>query len=221
MTEASPTVSSTSELDQLPGSSGCLLPGVYGKVIDADGKEVTGYEERGELLVQGPNVVLGYLNNEKANAETFVTMEDGRWLRTGDEVVFRKSRLGHEHLVIVDRIKELIKTKGHQVAPAELEAHLLDHDFVDDCAVIPVPDDRAGEVPKAFVVKSKKAAGKSDDEVAKAITQHVEKTKARYKWIKGGVEFIDVVPKSPSGKILRRLLRDKEKEARRAAGAKL
>ena len=107
------------------------------------------------------------------------------------------------------------------MAPAELEAHLLAHAAVDDCAVIAVPDERDGEVPKAFVVKPPSMASRSDDEVAAEIMKHVKDHKAHYKCLKGGVEFIDVIPKSPSGKILRRLLRDKEKEARRASGAKL
>ena len=111
MTEASPLVVTTSELDPLIGSSGSLIPGSRAKVINADGKEVTSHEERGEMLVQSPSVVLGYLHNEKANAETFVWHEDGRWLKTGDEVLVRKSDKGHEHFVVVDRIKELIKVQ--------------------------------------------------------------------------------------------------------------
>jgi acyl-coenzyme A synthetase/AMP-(fatty) acid ligase len=114
-----------------------------------------------------------------------------------------------------------LKSQGHQVAPAELEAHLLSHDFVADCAVIPVHDDRAGESPKAYVVKSKQAAGKPGEEVAAAIARHVEEHKARHKWLRGGVEFIDAIPKSPSGKILRRMLRDRERQARRDKGSKL
>lgn len=149
------------------------------------------------------------------------TFQDG-YMRTGDEAVIRKAPSGHEHVFIVDRIKELIKVKGHQVAPAELEAHLLTHPAVNDCAVIQVPDERAGEVPKAFVVKSPAVGLEENDRiVARQIQKYVEEHKARYKWITGGIEFIDVIPKSPSGKILRRLLRDKEKEARRAKGAKL
>lgn len=109
--------------------------------------------------------------------------------------------------------------QGLQVAPAELEAHLLAHPAVADCAVIAIPDDAAGEVPKAIVVKS--ASAGSDEAAAEAIKKHVQDHKARHKWLKGGVRFIDVVPKSPSGKILRRLLRDQEKEARRKAGAKI
>jgi acyl-CoA synthetase (AMP-forming)/AMP-acid ligase II len=186
-------------------------------------------------------VTLGYLNNEQATNEAYFWDDDGRWIRTGDEVIVTKGPSGYEHLVIVDRLKELIKVKvrysrtrqrtgpdtkhlslqGHQVAPAELEAHLLTHALVDDVAVISVPDERAGEVPKAFVVKAQGDAGKSDDDVRAALFKHVEEHKAKYKWLKGGIEFIDVVPKSPSGKILRRLLRDKEKEARRKAGGKL
>lgn len=111
MTEASPAVLSTSELDLLVGSSGSLIPGTKAKVIDINGKEVTEYETRGEMVIQSPSIVLGYLNNEKANAETFVWHEDGRWLRTGDEVLVRKSDNGHEHFLVVDRIKELIKVK--------------------------------------------------------------------------------------------------------------
>ncbi|KAI9903595.1 hypothetical protein N3K66_000124 [Trichothecium roseum] len=221
MTESSPLVTTTSELDIQTGSSGSLIPGTRAKIVDPDGNEVTAHGRRGEMLVQSPSVVLGYLNNEKANAETFVHHPDGRWLRTGDEVLVRLSANGFEHFDIVDRIKELIKVKGHQVAPAELEAHLLAHDCVADCAVIPVIDERAGEVPKAFVVRDNAAAGKSDDELTKILHKHVEEAKARHKWLKGGIEFIDAIPKSPSGKILRRMLRDKEKEKRRQQGAKL
>ncbi|KAL3418926.1 AMP-binding enzyme [Phlyctema vagabunda] len=224
LTETSTVVCSTSEDDIWFGSSGSLVPGITAKILTPEGTEVTAYNEPGELVVQSPSVVLGYLNNEKANQETFIEDTDGkgRWMRTGDEAVIRKSPKGHEHVFIVDRIKELIKVKGLQVAPAELEAHILTHPAVADVAVIPVPDDKAGEIPKAFVVKSTSVGIEENDRaVARDIAKHVEDHKARHKWIKGGVEFIDVIPKSPSGKILRRLLRDKEKEARRKKGAKL
>ncbi|TEA20372.1 Acyl-CoA ligase AFT1-1 [Colletotrichum sidae] len=222
MTETSTVVCTTSEIDIDVGSSGSLVPGTRGKIVDpTTGGEITEYNKPGELLVQGPSVVLGYLHNERANADTFVWHEDGRWIRTGDEVLVRKSAAGNEHLVIVDRIKELIKVKGHQVAPAELEAHLLTHPAVSDCAVIQVPDDRAGEVPKAYVVRAAPYVKKPEIEVAADICKHVEEHKARHKWLKGGVEFVDIIPKSPSGKILRRLLRDRERDARKARGAKL
>ena len=111
MTEASPGVCSTSEIDSLVGTSGCLLPNSKAKLINASGEEVIDYETRGNLLVQSPSVVLGYLNNERANSETFTWDDDGRWLMTGDEVIVRKSEQGNDHFVIVDRIKELIKVK--------------------------------------------------------------------------------------------------------------
>ncbi|KAL2669892.1 hypothetical protein Neosp_015189 [[Neocosmospora] mangrovei] len=113
LTETTAVVVSTSELDILTGSSVSLLPGIKAKakIIDTQGKEVTEYETPGELLVQSPAIVPGYLNNERATAEMFVTREDGQWVRTGDEVAVRKSPQGHGHFVIVDRVKELIKVK--------------------------------------------------------------------------------------------------------------
>ena len=122
------------------------------------------------------------------------------------------------------RLREIIiankrPLQGLQVAPAELEAHLLTHPAVADCAVIAVPDEAAGEVPKAIVVKT--ASAGTDDAATASIKKYVEEHKARHKWLKGGVKFIDAIPKSPSGKILRRLLRDQEKAALRAAGSKL
>jgi len=224
LTETCTVVCSTPESDIWYGSSGNLIASVSAKLMSIEGIEITGYDQPGELVVQAPSVVLGYLNNDQANKETFLDDTDGkgRWMRTGDEVVIRKSESGHEHVFIVDRIKELIKVKGLQVAPAELEAHLLSHPSVADCAVIPIPDDAAGEIPKAYVVKSPSVGLEDNDKmVARDICKFVEEHKARHKWLKGGVQFIDVIPKSPSGKILRRLLRDQEKEARRKKGAKL
>ncbi|KAI9753081.1 MAG: hypothetical protein M4579_005353 [Chaenotheca gracillima] len=218
LTETSTIVSSTSTTDIWLGSCGSFISGVEARLVSMEGVDIEGYDQPGELLVRSPSVVLGYLNNEKANTETF---QDG-WMRTGDEAVVRKSPNGHEHVFIVDRIKELIKVKGLQVAPAELEAHILAHPAVADVAVIPVHDDAAGELPKAFVVKSASVGLEDNDRLLKReIEKHVESQKSRHKWLKGGVEFIDVIPKSPSGKILRRLLRDKERESRRKAGAKL
>lgn len=107
-----------------------------------------------------------------------------------------------------------------QVAPAELEAYLLEHPAVDDCCVIAVPHDRSGETPKAYVVKSKNVGATADDKtVARDIRAFVEKEKAPHKWLGGGVEFIEVIPKSPSGKILRRVLRDQDRAKRRTGGS--
>lgn len=117
MTETAAVVSITDDFDILDGSCGSLLPHTKAKIIDSDGNEVHEYDAPGELLVQSPSVVLGYLNNELATGETFVYHSDGRWLRTGDEVIVRKSAAGHEHLQVVDRIKELIKTKVCSLKP--------------------------------------------------------------------------------------------------------
>lgn len=107
LTEAAATICSTAIHDIFQGSSGSLLPRVEAKIIARDGREITAHDEPGELVVKSPSVVLGYLNNDKANLETFV---DG-WMFTGDEAVVRKSPAGHEHFFIVDRIKEMIKVK--------------------------------------------------------------------------------------------------------------
>ena len=209
------------------GSSGCLIPGFAARLVTPTGEDIDEYDRAGELLLRSPSIVLGYYKNEKANKETF----DGPWLRTGDEAMFCKRKTGNEHLWIIDRIKELIKVKvrsfcskravlrthktyqGNQVAPAELEDHLLAHADVADCAVIGVPDDQAGECPKAFVVKSLRAAT-SNAQLEKELRKHVQQGKARYKWLTGGIEFVDTIPKSASGKILRRELRDRERVAK-------
>ncbi|KAF2103764.1 phenylacetyl-CoA ligase [Rhizodiscina lignyota] len=224
LTETSTVVCSTWVNDTWLGSSGSLLPGVEARIVTMEGVDIDGYDQRGELLLKAPSVVLGYLKNEQATAETFAEDgEGGRWMRTGDEAMIRKNpKSGHEHVWITDRIKELIKVKGMQVAPAELEAHLLTHPAVGDCAVISIPDLDSGELPKAYIVKSTSVGLEESDAMLKRdIARHVEKTKSRHKWLKGGVEFVDVIPKSPSGKILRRLLRDRDREERRRKGAKM
>jgi acyl-CoA synthetase (AMP-forming)/AMP-acid ligase II len=111
MTETAVVISAPSELDVVKKTAGSLLPGCKAKLVGFDGCEITQYDTPGEILVQGPAVVLGYLNNEKANAETFVHHEDGRWIRTGDEAIVTLAPSGNEHIMIVDRIKELIKVK--------------------------------------------------------------------------------------------------------------
>ncbi|KAG9018596.1 hypothetical protein FRB90_011264 [Tulasnella sp. 427] len=206
------------------GSAGQLISGTEAKVIKQDGSFAK-YGEMGELYIRGPQGRFNrYFNNPTANAETFV---DG-WVRTGDEVYF------HENgdMFIVDRLKAScecffgIKSKayGFQVAPAELEGHLLDHPDVTDVCVVGVQDDYSGEVPLAFVVLEGGAAAKAgkaskEAEAVKAsIRKHVSDVKVRYKWLDGGVEFVDVIPKNPSGKLLRRFLRDRAKEIRAQRG---
>lgn len=112
MTELATVVTSTSEHDILGKSSGSLCPATRAKIIGLDGREVTSYDTPGELWIQSPSAALGYLHNEKATAETFVWDDDGRWVKTGDEALVTVAPSGAEHVVIVDRIKELIKVKG-------------------------------------------------------------------------------------------------------------
>jgi acyl-CoA synthetase (AMP-forming)/AMP-acid ligase II len=159
---------------------------------------------RGELLIRGPQVMKGYLNNPEATAHT---IDDNGWLHTGD--IARVDEDGR--FWIVDRLKELIKYKGYQVAPAELEALLVTHPAIADAAVIGIPDEEAGEAPKAFVVAKTAIA---PEEVAAYVASHV----APYKRLRA-VELLDEIPKSPSGKILRRVLIDRERERSAAAGA--
>jgi len=121
MTESSTVITSTSEDDIMQGSSGSLLAGLRAKVVDPDGREITAYGTPGELVVQGPAVVLGYLNNERATSEAFFWDDDGRWLRTGDEVIVTLSQAGNEHFTIVDRLKELIKVKVCTFGPGVVE----------------------------------------------------------------------------------------------------
>lgn len=167
---------------------------------------------RGELWVRGPNVMKGYWNNPKATAETLTP--DG-WLKTGDiSYVDEEGRF-----FIVDRKKELIKVKGNQVAPAELEALLLEHPAIADAAVIGMPTPDGDEKPRAFVVRQ--AGTDAQKLTADDVKQFVESKVVRYKRLAGGVEFLDTIPKNPSGKILRRQLRDATRERMRKEGVRL
>jgi acyl-CoA synthetase (AMP-forming)/AMP-acid ligase II len=123
MTETCTVVCASLETDIWFGSSGSLLPSFKAKLISLEGIEITGYDQPGELVLQSPSVVLGYLNNEKANVETFITDPEGqgKWIRTGDEAVVRKAPSGNEHIIIVDRIKELIKVKVSLRAPTSIQ----------------------------------------------------------------------------------------------------
>jgi len=151
------------------------------------------FGEAGEIWYRGPQVMKGYLGRREETAAMITA--DG-WLRTGD--IGRID--GDGQLYVVDRLKELIKYKGFQVAPAELEALLLTHPAVADVAVVPKPDDEAGQIPKAFVVLIVGAIATEDDLMA-----YVAERVAGYKKVRQ-VEFVEAIPKSPSGTILRRLL---------------
>ncbi|KAH9903312.1 phenylacetyl-CoA ligase [Cubamyces lactineus] len=213
-TTAAVTVFPVSQKVGTLGSAGQLIPGIVAKVVKPDGS-LAGVGEPGELLLKGPQIALGYYKNEQATKETFI---DG-WLRTGDEVLFAENG----DMFVTDRIKELIKVKGNQVAPSELEGHLLDHPDVADVAVIGIPDDFAGEAPLAYVVLKPAVAAEIAkkpalaEEVKARLQKHVSATKSKYKWLTGGVIFIEAIPKSPSGKIPRRVLRDQSKGLRAAS----
>jgi acyl-CoA synthetase (AMP-forming)/AMP-acid ligase II len=195
MTELSP-VSHITPLGQCkPGSVGVTAPNTQMRIVDPATREDLGVGFDGELWIRGPQVMKGYLNNPTATAATLVG--DG-WLRTGD--------IGHVdadgHVFIVDRLKELIKVSAFQVAPAELEALLLTHPAVADVAVIGRPDEEVGEVPVAFVVVKDGQPVTAEDLEAFVSGQVVH-----YKQVRE-VHFVDAIPKSASGKILRRVLRE-------------
>ncbi|KAM6501711.1 phenylacetyl-CoA ligase [Amanita muscaria] len=195
------------------GSGGQLLSGTTARVVKPDGT-LAKIGEPGELYVHGGQVTLGYYQNPTATRETFL---EGGWIRTGDEVIFKENG----DLFIIDRLKELIKVKASQVAPAELEGHLLEHPDVADVGVIGVPDDYSGELPFAYVVLQPqlvevvKKDAKLAAQIKERLFKHVSSAKSKEKWLAGGIGFIDVVPKSQSGKILRRFLREKAGESLR------
>jgi acyl-CoA synthetase (AMP-forming)/AMP-acid ligase II len=195
MTELSPVSHATPAGMFKPGSVGVTVPNTEVNIVDPATGSSLGVDKDGEVWVRGPQVMKGYLNNESA---TRSTIDDDGWLHTGD--------IGHidadGHLFIVDRLKELIKYKGFQVPPAELEALLLTHPQIADAAVIGLPDDEAGEIPAAYVVLRQ-----GHDATAADIQRFVADNVASYKQIRK-LTFVDAIPKSPSGKILRRVLRD-------------
>ncbi|MEV6240762.1 AMP-binding protein [Lentzea sp. NPDC051838] len=171
-----------------PRSVGVLSPGTEARIVEPGTTEDA---TEGEMLIRGPQVMDGYLNDEAATRQAFV---DG-WLKTGDLVRVRNGRF-----YVVDRVKEMIKYKGYQVAPAELEALLRKHPQVKDAAVKGAPDRVNGEVPKAFVVTQ-------GDVTAEELMAFVAAEVAPFKKVRQ-VEFVEEIPRSVSGKILRRLLKD-------------
>ncbi|XP_060080312.1 probable 4-coumarate--CoA ligase 1 [Ylistrum balloti] len=195
MTELSPVAT----IDTLPphhiGTVGPLVPNTAAKIVCPDTGASLGPGKTGELCIRGPQVMKGYLNNEEA---TNNMIKDG-WLYTGDVGYAREDG----SFVITDRLKELIKYKGLQVAPAELEDLLLRHPGVQDVAVVGVADERAGEIPRAFIVPKPNSKVTPED-----VSRFVEENVTPFKKLRGGVEFLNEIPKSPSGKILRRMLRD-------------
>ncbi|MCU4654624.1 AMP-binding protein [Roseibacterium sp. SDUM158016] len=195
MTEMSPISHMTIGGNVRHGSSGQAVPSTECRIVDPATLKDLPPGEEGELWVRGPQVMKGYLNNAQATAETLTP--DG-WLRTGDLAIIDADGF----MFIRDRLKELIKYKGFQVAPAEVEAALIAHPGIVDAAVIGRPDEEAGEVPVAFVVRAPGSEVTAED-----LHAHCEGCLAHYKH-PGEYRFVDSVPKSASGKILRRYLRD-------------
>ena len=190
-------------------SVGLLVNGYELKVVDPETGEALGANKKGELWYRSDQIMKGYLNRPE---ETSTTIDSEGWLHSGDIGFIDDDG----HVFIVDRMKELIKVKGYQVPPAELEDLLLSHPKVKDCAVVGVPCEIRGEVPRAFIVKKCETL-KEDDvhdfvngpfyQFSYTITFSFSEKVTKYKQLKGGVAFIPEIPKSPSGKILRRMLK--------------
>lgn len=202
MTETSPlaTIRPLEPSQQKAGSVGVCASNTEGKIVDITTGDELGPEQEGELCVSGPQIMKGYLNNPAATANM---LEVDGWLHTGDIGLFDADG----YLFIMDRLKELIKYKGMQVAPAELEALLLTHPAVADAAVIPRADDEAGEIPKACIVLKPGAQATSEELIVYVAERVAPHKKIRH------IEFVAQIPKSASGKILRRVLIERERAA--------
>lgn len=185
---------------------GTIVASTEVKIVDPETGKECGINEPGEIWARGPQIVMGYLNNKKATEDTFD--KDG-FLHTGDIGTIDEEGL----ITITDRLKEMIKVKGIGVAPAELEDLLLGHPDVEDVAVLGTPDDYSGERPKAYVVLQSSKRG-DPQVVGKGLIKYVQEKKVRHKWVTE-IEVIEEIPKSPSGKILRRVLRDMNKAGKK------
>ena len=190
-------------------TGGKLVPNTIAKVLSLENPSLElGPNETGEICAKGPQIAMAYHNNATATAETF---DEEGYFHTGDIGYFSPDGLIH----IVDRIKEMIKVRGQQVAPAELEDVIHSHPSVADCAVLGIPDDYSGEKPKAYVVL--KEGVKGDVEMGREVLKFVRERKVGYKRLKE-VEFTGAVPKSPTGKVLRRVLKAEERRDGREMG---
>ena len=194
MTELAPVSHITPLSTPRSGASGLAVPNTRCRIVSPETGADLPPGEEGELWIKGPQVMIDYLNNEQATKDTLTA--DG-WLKTGDVAIIDADG----YMFVVDRLKELIKYKGFQVAPAELEATLVAHPQIQDAAVIGQHDEEAGEIPVAFVVCQDPAPSQEE------IQAYVGSQLSHYKQLHR-VTFVETIPKSPSGKILRRLLRD-------------
>ncbi|KAG4067360.1 hypothetical protein HA402_000351 [Bradysia odoriphaga] len=196
MTEGTLTFTGQTDLNHKSGSVGPLRTGVWGRVVDVDTGENLKAFEKGELLFKGSCLMKGYIGDVKATKNT---IDENGWIHTGDIGYYDNDG----ELFVVDRLKELIKYNGFQVPPAEIEALLLQHPDVRDAGVIGILDEKVGELPFAFVVKQQPS-----DVTEKDIIEFVAERSSPAKRLHGGVKFVKEIPKNPSGKILRRELRN-------------
>ncbi|KAL4906202.1 hypothetical protein BDW74DRAFT_167361 [Aspergillus multicolor] len=206
LTESSVGVSLSSPHEYLPGSIGVLLPLYQARLLREDGSEVESFDEPGELLLASPNQAAGYLGDDEATAATF---RDG-WLYTGDVALFRQSPRGDSHLCIVDRLKDMIKVKGMQVSPVAIEDCLRQHPGVADVAVIGVPDYLAGERPKAFIVPAKKPEEGEVEALFDEWDEFVQSKLTESHWLRGRYELLEALPRTPSGKVTKGVLRKRQ-----------
>ncbi|XP_026331135.1 probable 4-coumarate--CoA ligase 1 isoform X2 [Hyposmocoma kahamanoa] len=177
------------------GSAGQLVPSTQARIVSLTTGEILGPHKSGELLVRGPQVMKGYWNNEQATQET---VDSEGWLHTGDVAYYDEDH----YFYIVDRTKELIKVKGNQVSPTEIESIIMELPEVADVAVVGIPDPLAGEIPKAFVVL------KPNDKLAeKQVYDVVAGKLVKYKRLEGGVVFLESIPRNAAGKIMRNELK--------------
>ncbi|KAH8897472.1 AMP-binding enzyme [Thozetella sp. PMI_491] len=214
MTEFTCLATTTSpEATEATGSVGEIMPNVTVKLMDGN-TEVTRPDDRGELWLSGPTLMKGYWQNPEATRNSIVVENGVRWLRTGDVGYLDTDKPGAQ-IFVVDRIKELIKVKGFQVAPAEVEAVLLELKGIVDAGVVGVTID-GKEMPRAYLVKAPGSHLREED-----VNKWVEGKLAKYKWLTGGVKFVDGLPRIPSGKILRRVLRETARKEVGTLSAKL
>jgi acyl-CoA synthetase (AMP-forming)/AMP-acid ligase II len=205
------------KLSFVPGSTGVLVPGLEARIMRDDGTHAN-INEPGDLWLRGDNVALGYWNNEKASKETFV---DG-WLYTGDK--FYVDAGGN--FWYADRAKDTLKVSGAQVSPVEIENCLLEHPgkFINDVTVAGVSGGRTSDekVPRAWIVLSPAGKKRGVAVVVRELNAWHQKNLSKYKWLRGGIQVVDQIPKSQTGKVLRRVLQDRyEANAKKLEGGKL
>jgi len=201
-------------INPIRGMTGILLPYFEARIRREDGSEAD-YDEVGELLLRSPTVALGYFNNEKATKETFV---DG-WIHTGDRFYVDKQ----ERFFYVDRIKDTLKISGQQVSPTEIEDTILEHpsQLITDIAVAGVKGERLSDelVPRAWIVLSDAGKRQGAEAVFAALDEWTRSRLSKHKWLRGGIQTTDEIPRNPAGKVLRRTLQDEYE--RRGTRAKL